>query len=308
MITARVYGDARNAEHQATAVAFFDGLQHIGIDSAMHDVRDGYADCHVAVVFGVRKKHVPISFDRGAIIAEHRAKGRDVVVIEKGYVLRDRYYAAGLNGLNGRANFRNRSMPGDRSARLIQEGAKTLPMHDGDNVVVIGQVPHDASVDFTDHRAWCDTALAAIARHGYDGRGIVFRPHPLVDPASYYVTSRHFLRPGPRRPLDEELANAGLVVTFNSNTGVDALLAGCRVVAVDEGSMIFGVAMPSLPGVLRPLNCDDTGALVKGGWWVPEAMRRWWLNDLAYAQWTREEMAVGLPWLHLFRGTTFHAT
>jgi hypothetical protein len=41
--------------------------------------------------------------------------------------------------------------------------------------------------------------------------------------------------------LADALSGAAVVVTYNSNTGVDALLAGKSVTAADKGSMIWGV-------------------------------------------------------------------
>jgi hypothetical protein len=87
------------------------------------------------------------------------------------------------------------------------------------------------------------------------------------------------------RPLAEDLAEAHAVVTFNSNTAVDALLNGIPVFAHDQGSMCWPVANKSLISVDVPNKPD----------------RSQWLSDFAYAQWTPEEMRSGRAWQHLFR-------
>lgn len=233
----------------------------------------------LAVVFGVYKKHVPMSYARGAVIEAQRKAGKDVLIIETGYINRgaglEHHYALGLNGLNGRADFRNSGMPRDRADLL---GVELKPWKEGgDYVLLCGQVPWDASVDFTDHVAWLYESVKQI--RGHTKRHIVFRPHPLaklpqIDGCGYSLG-----------PLRDALVHAWCCVTFNSNTGVDAALAGVPVFAFDKGSMAWPVAASDLYDIETPIRAD----------------RQQWLSDLAYAQWTPAEMAAGLPWEHLFR-------
>jgi len=75
------------------------------------------------------------------------------------------------------------------------------------------------------------------------------------------------------------------VVTFNSNSGVEALLQGVPVLAFDEGSMVWSLCNRSLSDIESPSLPD----------------RAQWLNDLSYAQWTLAEMKEGLAWKHLYR-------
>ena len=99
-------------EHTKALDAFAAGLEVSGVDHFITDM--AYHPCDVAVVFGVGKKRIPISWPRGTIIKKHRAEGKPVIILETGYIKRERYFAAGWNGLNGRANFRNQGMPPDR--------------------------------------------------------------------------------------------------------------------------------------------------------------------------------------------------
>ena len=87
------------------------------------------------------------------------------------------------------------------------------------------------------------------------------------------------------QPLQDDFSNAHCVVTYNSNTAVEALLEGIPVFAHDQGSMCWQVANKSLISVDVPNRPD----------------RNSWLNDLAYAQWTLQEMRNGEAWRHLIR-------
>ena len=239
-----------------------------------------YQPSEVAVVFGVYKSRIRASWPRGKIIEQQRKNNLDVIVLETGYINRgdgeNHHYAAGWNGLNGRADFKNKDMTYERW-RMLNTALR--PYSPGKNVILCAQVPWDASVDHHDHLKWVKTTASQIKK--LTNRRCVFRPHPLAGdavpvPYDWEVSDL---------PLDEELKDAHAVVTFNSNSAVEALVYGKPVWAFDEGSMVWNVCNRSL------LNLE-----------TPEYHRRErWAHDLAYAQWTLDEMKQGLAWKHLSR-------
>jgi hypothetical protein len=238
-----------------------------------------YRPSDIAVIMGVYKKRVPISYPRGNVFRQQRSKNLDVVVLETGYINRgdgeNHHYAAGFNGLNGRADFRNKNMPDDR-AKLL--GVELKPWRDGKYILLCGQVPWDASLEGSDHQLWLQATLERL--RSYTQKEVVFRPHPLARGAYGPLDCRVSAR-----SLAEDLAGAHAVVTFNSNTGVDALVNGVPVFAQDQGSMCWSVANKSLISVDVP-NKPDRGQ---------------WLSDLAYCQWTPAELRSGETWRHLLR-------
>jgi len=265
-----------NPVHDRVLEAFYEG-----VEGKKELVKNwDYQPSKVAVIFGVYKSRVPQSWPRGEIFRRQREKNLDVIVLETGYINRGdgetHHYAAGFNGLNGRADFRNQDMPDDR-AKLL--GVELKPWRTGRHIVLCGQVPWDASVENSDHLTWLRGAAERI--QSYSRRPIVFRPHPMA---------RQAYKPIPGTELSiqsfaEDLRNAHCVVTYNSNSAVEALLDGVPVFAHDQGSMCWQVANKSLISVDVPNRPD----------------RSQWLNDLAYCQWTMSEMRAGLAWKHLTR-------
>lgn len=278
MADVRVYLGFNDAEN-AVLKAFYDGCHESKALASLED----YKPSDVAVVFGVFKKGVSISIPRGRVIEKQRLRGLDTVIIETGYINRgsgpDNHYAVGLNGLNGRADFRNVGMPSDRAQQWNMKPWK----ESGDTIVLCGQVPWDASVDFTNHVQWVIETAAVL--QNLTQREIVFRPHPLakipsITGCSYSVGV----------PIEQDLERAHAVVTFNSNSGVDAIMNGVPVFAWDHGSMVYRVANKNW-GVLEcPMKPD----------------RSQWLNDISYAQWTPRELADGLAWTHLGLSNTLN--
>jgi len=218
--------------------------------------------CELAVIWGVR---------RTAIIEQQRKASKDYLVMERGY-FGDRFQMTSLafNGLNGRGEFYNHRMLADR---WNKHGVEIKDWkHTGDYALLIGQVLGDMSLANVDIGAWYKRMLREIP--DATGLPIRFRPHP----------SRPYVLAGQNsyiKPLAEDLAHAALVVTMNSNVGIDAVLSGVPCVSYDVGAMARSMT-----------SHDVRDALVKPN-------REQWANDLAYCQWTAEEIASGEAWEHL---------
>lgn len=193
-----------------------------------------------------------------------------VLVMERGYV-GDRFLwtSLGWNGLNGRAVFPIIDDPRrwDRHlARYMAPPARVRPL-----AVVMGQVEGDAALADVNFRGWCEKVMGQLVDCGWS---VVFRPHPLA------VQRRQRL---PRIPsgvltsissLSADLTRAGLVVTFNSNSAVDAVLAGVPAYAEDEGSMIWPIRAKDITDPILPDRSN-------------------WAARIAWAQWLPHELSDG---------------
>lgn len=272
-----VFYPRTNQEHLDALGPFFKGLRAAGEQNIqavpIEDYKPGMFD--VAVIFGVYKKDVPISNFRKRVLDGQVRFNKDTIVLEKGYLRRDRYYAVGVNGLNGRANFNNVDMPPDRFNDLhisIKRWRK-----EGKHIILGSQVPSDASVQNVDIFLWCVEAVRTLKLS--TNREIIFRPHPLARHKTPAILGTKLST----RPFEEDLKDAWAVITYNSNLAVDALIEGIPAFSFDEGSMAYEVTGHSMMDIENP----------KG------PSRQQWFNNLAYAQWTFEEMELGLAWRHI---------
>lgn len=236
-----------------------------------------YQPADVIVIFGWVKKSYRPSWEKQRLMEEHDGP---VIVIERGYVDRERYFSAGIGGINGRANFKNYDVKGDRWDDL---GVDLRPWRTGgDYVLVVGQVPWDVTVQDSDHGEWCYQTVRSIKE---TERKVRFRPHPLATRKApnfdYKVRC-----PISERSLEADLAGASHVVTWSSNVGVLALIEGIPTIAVDQSfTMTRGVSGRSLEDLYPPPTPDRTK----------------WAHRLAYSQWTLDEFRKGLAWRHLMR-------
>lgn len=226
--------------------------------------------CDLAVFWGMHHSR--------SIRAQQDARNLPWLVMERGYV-GDRFHwtSLGYNGLNGRADFLNDNMDSDRWNRHFSQYMKPW-RNSGEYVLVTGQVPGDASLERVGGRVDYESMVNQIRK--YTDRPIHFRPHPKRNiPCPRNAT----LSTG---TLEQALSNAWCVVTYNSNSGVDAILNGIPAFVIDyEGSMSKPIAMTDFNLINNPQRFDRTQ----------------WANNIAYAQWSPEEIENGTAWEHLKR-------
>jgi len=216
--------------------------------------------CDIEVVWGWRQKN---------IILRCKAENRPLLVMERGFVgdRLNKWSSAGFNGLNGRATFPKCQDDGERFYKYFGEFLK--PWHrNGKYAVIMGQVEGDASIETVNIGSWYLDIAGKLKDAGFD---TLFRPHPLS--------------PGTRIPgvkqakgsLRDVLDSAKLVATYNSNSGVDAALAGIPVYVQD---MAGSIAAPVASNRVEVTTPD----------------RSQWCRDLAWKQWTMDQIANGDAW------------
>lgn len=220
------------------------------------------------------------SFDAVCVWGWRRGKayrdlGYQVLVMERAYVGdRFKFTSLGWNGLNGRAQWPDNESPSrweQHFSGLVKPWR--TPVGQPRYALLLGQVPSDTACRGIQLESW----LSIVAqRLRMMGRQVLFRPHPRA-PAVNVPGVCTF----PGRSLAEDLAASEFAVTFNSNSGVDAVLAGVPTVAHDCGSMAWEVASHSVD---ERLVMPDRNA---------------WAHRMAWRQWLPEEIAAGLAWPHV---------
>lgn len=243
---------------------FAEGLRRHGITPEFRR-ESMYRKSDLAVMWAHKK---------ATVIRNQRESGLNYLVMERGY-FGDRFAmtSLGFNGLNGYANFHNERSSSSRweKHRVAVKEWKT----GGDIIVLMGQVPTDASLKTcSNYSQWVGIA-GLIAQQRYQ-LPVYFRPHP--HPAASAFRPRLPILQG---TLEAALDRAAAVLTWNSNSGVDAVLNGVPLIAVDRGSMAYSMAVNQIGD---PLIRPD---------------RTQWLHNLAYTQWTNSEISQGESWEHL---------
>lgn len=187
-----------------------------------------------------------------------------------GYWNREAYYRFAVNDWSPERYVRQ-GLPAMRFERL---GLRIKPWRTGGREVVVAGSTAKACADHgIAYQAWERQVIAQLQDCG---RPIAYRPKPN-DLAAGPIAGAAL----DRRPVSEMLASAYAVVTHHSNTAVDALLAGIPVHCETGAAAVFSV----------PLDKIMDAPLLEG--------REQFLFDVAWLQWTLEEMRTGECWKHL---------
>jgi hypothetical protein len=244
-------------QHQkAPAERMARGLAVHGIASRIVEpVRATIAPCDLAVMWGVRNER---------IIQMQKSVGNHYLVMERGYIGdRFKWTSLGFDGLNGRATFPTIDDGLKRWNENFEQYVKPWRENRMLNPValIMGQVPGDSSLSGVDFPKWIEAKARQLNNSFYR---VYFRRHPqdktkTLAPVPIWEIAN----------LAESLEAVDLVVTWNSNSGVDAYLAGNIVWADDPGSMVWGATKPG---------------------------REAWKARMAYTQWLPEEIESGAAW------------
>lgn len=214
---------------------------------------------------------------------------------------KDSYHRVGINGFLNRAAYwgEDKDYPDDRLKKLGYEykGWKK-PKELGDTIVVALQLAGDASLRGNDINEWCIDTIHQLRK--YTDKPIEVRTHPGVSEkgmGNHDELARYFMFQygniqgvkfvnGKDVPWEEHLKKAYAVVAYSSGLSIDAVAQGVPVIACDEGNFAWQVAEKKLSNI----NNIELAS---------EQQVYQWLANLAYMQWSPEEMENGKCWQHL---------
>lgn len=204
---------------------------------------------------------------------QFRQRGHEVLVLERAYI-GDRFFwtSVGWNGLNNRARFYYEDDAGARWREHFAQLMQPWRERDDGYALLIGQVPTDTAVMRIRMDRWLQQTANFLRR---SGEQVLFRPHPNAPNAR--VTGAEISQ----GTLADDFAGASRVVTFNSNAGVESVLAGIPTYAEDAGSMAYDMATHQL--LESPIRPDRTQ----------------WAHRMAWTQWQPEELKSGAVWARI---------
>ena len=198
------------------------------------------------------------------------------------------HFRISLNGsFHDNGDFRNAPTDATRWDRLACElGLQVKPWRaDGEHILLIGQVPGDASLRGLDMVRWLESTIIDLRL--LTRRPLVIRPHPLSPAAALRSLRRRLkddksvrfdIKPGHR--LTSALKDAWATVTYSSSAAIDSILAGVPAITLSPASLAWPVADHGLIHVLEPTLYD----------------RQPWLDRLAHSQWSIAEIESGEVW------------
>lgn len=200
----------------------------------------------------------------------YHSKNKPIIVLEVGCIERYKTWKIGVNGINlGSYDY---SKNNDRK-RFDQLRINLKPWNtSGSQILICGQ--HDQSHQWEGNpnmATWVERTASELKR--YTERPLVFRPHPRSR-----VRTLSGITMSKEPDFINDINKSWAVVSWNSNPGIQAVLNGIPAF-VGPQSLAAPVSNLSLSDIENPSRPD----------------RQQWANDLAWSEWTQEEMELGIP-------------
>lgn len=210
------------------------------------------------------------------IMKGYREAGKVAVYLDLAYWKRDRHYKVSVNDRHPTAYFQKVAHGDLRRKRF---GLEPKMYNSGQSAILLAGMSEKAAWVIGEAMgAWEQKTIAALRQH--TGRQIIYRPKRHDAPA---LAGTEFCNPR-ITPLESVLEKSFAVVTHHSNVAVDGLIAGVPAF-VEEGA--------AAPMALTDFSKIETPYFPNGH------DREQWLNDLAYCQWSVDELKSGTCWAHL---------
>ena len=232
---------------------------------------EGYRDYDIACIFGVK------GFSN-KVVAEGKC-----IYIDKGYLGRGQYYRVSYNAFHPSHYMCDKELSWDR---WLEQGISLYPKVERDGAIIYA----GSSQKYCDFHGLGDATEYAkeVIRHirGYDHdrREIIYRPKPSWKAA---VSIEGTTYSDNTEKLSDLLRNKlSLLVTHGSNAAIESLIMGVPAIVLDKKNPISQYCS----GTVRELNNPAFPA---------RADFEEFLAQLAYQQWTIDEMANGAMWNYL---------
>jgi len=201
------------------------------------------------------------------------------LVFETGFIKNDAtsgesYFQVGYDGMKRSSVFYGENSPKDRWGYL---GIKEKPWRTrGSHILIMEQNklgPGSSHIDIVKWWKQCVNKIRDIS-----DRPIKVRPHPRCIPSFPKNLGVEVLQKG--NPIEQDLKDCWCSVVRTSNSAVDSIINGIPVITPDEMCMSYDVSSHSIEDINDPVTPNRTQ----------------WLYNLAYSQWSLDEIRKGIPW------------
>lgn len=209
---------------------------------------------------------------------------KPVIVLEVGAIKRNITWKMGLNGINRNASW----VPVYEQDRPKKLGLNLNPWKtEGKYILICGQNSKSEQwANMPPMEVWMKRCITQIRK--YTKRPIVLRPHPrspITDISSSFENV-FFNTPkkinGSYDDYDFNLDDVFLVISHNSNPGVQAIINGVQTLS-HTSSLAYPMSIKKIDNILQNFLPDRTD----------------WLNVISHTEFTLTELESGIPYKNL---------
>lgn len=269
---------------QFLSKAMVDGAKAHGLDAEIRKSSDWKKtrkvdpEIDVAVIVGVKA-------GSRELWNAHRAANKKLIIIDKGYTrigggpLGTLYWRCSVGEFQPNMFLMNGKFPGDRWNKTGVQ-IRDWRNNDGKYIVFAGSSQKYCDFhDLGDANEYAESVIKRVLNNKRKDQVVVYRPKPSWKhgrpiAGSEFSTSRE--------SISRYFKHGYCVITFGSNAALEAICNGIPSIVLGDG-------------VARCVSSTSLDDLSNLKMLDPMDIRQW-LNNVAYCQWTLDEMASGEAW------------
>ena len=271
--------------------------------------------CDIAIIWGISQKVRPLTKYRNDIIKFQKINGNKIIILETGFIQRDKYYSISFNNFVGLGNYGNININDNSRLLKILPNYSKIIKKNGDNILICGQLPWDTVLQDINYFEWLKNIINKLRR--YTKRNIIFRHHPLLygnykntkevifnenknkrftkyKMLKNFIDLHLFLKNNnvilsENNDLYDDLQNIKCLIVYNSTTSVEALLNGIPFFTFSKHAVLYDIS-----------NNNITNENIENPYFPNNNIIKQFLIKISFYQWNLNEIEKGLPFNRLF--------
>ena len=227
------------------------------------------------------KRYTEISF-RSEIAHYAKKYGKKLLIIDTAFISDNmKFVSLGFSGIKNQGIYYNKNSPADRFEKL---NAPLFPVSDNLNtankILVFGQNKRGVSCQGIDTHKWHIETIKQL--HNLTNKAIIFRRHPrekYTQPKKDFPSYVKFSTD----TLDNDLKNTYAAISYSSNALCHSLRLGIHTFSLGENAITYDITNNDINKITTPII-------------YPEKEIRQFFYNLAYAEWSLDELKNGVAW------------
>jgi len=236
--------------------------------------------CDLAIIFGIFCDYKTNTIYRKQVINFQKKNNNKILILELGFINRDLYYSVGFNNSLGNGYYGDIDVnDNSRSLKLNYKLENYKDNKDG-HILICGQIPTDCQVNGINYYDFIHKLILDIQK--ISTKRIILRNHPkLKRKNQLWKLKYNNFEISQNKDLKDDFNRAVCIVSYNSNSLLDALLYGLPIICLNDKSIVHNLANHTIDSIneLKYPSKEEIQQI---------------LNYISFCQWNKEEIEEGL--------------
>ena len=237
-------------------------------------------ECDLAIIFGIFCDYKANTIYRTQVINYQKKKKKKIVILELGFINRELYYSVGFDDSVGNGYYGNIDVNDNSRSLKLNYKLENYKDNKEGNILICGQIPTDSQVNGINYYDFIHKLILDIQK--ISTKRIILRNHPkLKRKNQLWKLKYNNFEISQNKDLKDDFDRAVCIISYNSNSLLDALLYGLPIICLNNKSIVYNLANHTIDSI-NELKYPSKEEIQQK------------LNYISYCQWNKQEIENGL--------------